>query len=108
MTLTTADIQSMKRESWTYNFHEFDTENKLLEISYIVGNKESYDFKTYSIGQFEDWIQGEYCEKGEDVVWVTPKPTSPMYEPMPYAVEMWDFIKENEEELVIEFFNKFK
>ncbi len=98
------DIQAIKQASRTYAFHEI--EDRTLEIGWIEGNKEDFGSTFYPIDQFQDWVRDEYAEHG--LVWLHPTPTQYVSNPLPYALEVDEYISENEKELVKEFFNKFK
>lgn len=102
------DICTPKKDKMEYIGYAFS--DKMLFINYTIGDEEDFLTKEFDLQKFEDWVYEKYGEEndGERVVWVEPSPTNPDQEPMSYSMSLWDYIQENEEQLVKEFFSKNK
>ncbi len=99
------DVQDIKREMMMYEYHEID--ENTLTVSYMIGNKQGNGIKEFKLQDFEDWVYEKHGElnDGERVVWIEPEPINPEQHPMIYAMSLWDFMQENEKQLVTEYFN---
>ncbi len=97
MTLT--DIQSHFKM-----FVDFDISNDTLTVHYMINEED--EMTEYPYEQFEAWVEKQYAEHG--LIWIYPYPTQNVPEPLPYALEVWEYIEENQTELVTEFWNSHK
>lgn len=83
-----------------YIEHSINEDEKLLEVYYNQGGVK--DTKFFLLAQFNDWVEKEYADS-YGVVWITYQDV--YWGERTYPIEVDEYIKDNERQLVIEFWN---